>query len=172
MARATVFGVVGATALFFFLVVTGINGFRGGWLWAILITTPAMMGVGWFGRGPHPARVPVTAVFAATGIAFGLFMSQEAVLSASRLRAGMDAIKMPSGFEKVSDERNGIAMCFDECTSITPTWVAPGSPEEVRTTVARTLEQQGFVYGPWRDRGSIPGMKMLGHRGRLGSWSA
>jgi hypothetical protein len=169
MARATVPAAVVAGGLFFFFVVTGINGFRGGWLWASLITTPAIMGVGWFGWGAHPARVPVTAVFAATGIAFGLFMSQEAVLSAGRLRAEMDAIKVPSGFEKVSDERNGIAMCFDECTSFTRTWVAPGSAEEVRTSVTRILEQQGFVFGPWRDRASLGGMTVRGHRGTLGA---
>lgn len=71
-ARATVPAAVVAVALLFFFVVTGMNGFRGGWLWAILITTPAIMAAGWFGWGPHPARAPVTAVFAAAGIAFGL----------------------------------------------------------------------------------------------------
>lgn len=169
MARATVPAAVVAGGLMFTFVLTGINGFRGGWLWATLITTPAIMAVGWFGWGPHPARVPVTAVFAAAGIAFGLWASQEAVLSAGRLRSEMGSIKVPSGFEKVSDQRNGIAMCFDECTSFTRTWVAPGSAEEVRTTVTRLLEQQGFVFGRWRDRGQLGGMNVRGHRGSLGA---
>ena len=167
VARATVPAAVVACALFFFFVVTGINGFRGGWLWATLITTPALMAVGWFGWGPHPARLPVTTVFAAAGIAFGLFMSQESVLSAGRLRSEMDGITVPSGFEKVGEERNGMAMCFDACTSFTRTWAAPGSAEEVRTAVTRIFEQQGFVFGPWRDRGQLGGMNLRGHRGRL-----
>lgn len=168
-ARAAVPAAMVAGALMFFFVVTGINGFRGGWLWATLITTPAIMAVGWFGWGPHPARVPVTTLFAAAGIAFGLWASQEAVLSAGRLRSEMSSIKVPSSFEKVSDQRNGIAMCFDECTSFTRTWVAPGGPEDVRTTVVRLLEQQGFVFGPWRHRGQVGGMTVCGHRGRLGT---
>jgi hypothetical protein len=67
MARATV-PAAGVVVGLFFFVVTGINGFRGGRLWAILITTPAIMGVGWFGWGSHPARLPVTAVFAARSV--------------------------------------------------------------------------------------------------------
>ena len=165
-ARATLPAAVVAVALFFLFVVTGINGLRGGWLWAILITTPAIMAVGWFGWGPHPARVPVTAAFAAAGIAFGLYMSQEAVLSAGRLRSDMDGIRVPSGFEKVGDQRNGMAICFDACTSFTRRWVAPGDAEEVRSTVTSIFEQQGFVFGPWR-HGRLGGMDVRGHRGRL-----
>ena len=96
-------------------------------------------------------------------------MSEEAVLSAGRVRSEMDSIKVPSGFEKVGDQRIGMAMCFDACTTFIRTWVAPGSPEEMRTTVTRIFEQQGFVFGPWRHRGSLGGMNVRGHRGSLGA---
>lgn len=154
------------TVLVFIFLVTGIPGFRGGWLWAPLIAAvPAAM-LGWHGWGDASGRAAVTSVVVVLGIALGLWFSQEAVMSHGRLKAQFDALGVPESFEMVSDEPGGWSLCFDECTSHTRTFLAPGSPEELQAGVADLLGQEGFVVGEWRPQYGNDVMR--GHRGRLG----
>jgi hypothetical protein len=155
--------------LFFFFALTGVGGLSGGWLWASAIAALVGGAVGWLGFGAHGGRTTVGAVMAVGGLAFGFWMSQDSVLSFGRLRAEMNSISIPSSFDEVGDERVGVALCFDECTSLRRTWVAAASVEDVHATLTDVLREEGFVLEPSRSyRASHGVVGLQGHRGRLG----
>lgn len=166
--RTACVGMPVAAAVIAVFVVTGVGGFRGGWLWAPLVAAPALAAVGWLGWGRHRGRILAAAALALGGIAIGMWDSQNAVLSHGRLRAAMESISLPSGFEHTSDEANGWSLCFDECTSYTRYWVATGSAEDVQAQLADVLDRDGFALGEWGTRRSGLGTGTAeGHRGRL-----
>ena len=154
------------SGLFFLFVLTGINGLRGGWLWAPLIVVPPVAVLGWFGWGPARGRAVATSVLVLAGIAFGVWLSQEAIISHGRLKAEFDSLAMPRSFEVVSDEPGGVPMCFDVCTNHTRTFLASGSPEQLQARISQALREERFVVGAWKPyyRDAI----VRGHRGRLG----
>ncbi len=164
--RVVALGMPLVTGMFFFFVLTGINGYRGGWLWAPLIVVPPLALLGWFGWGPARGRAVATSFLGLLGIAFGVWLSQEAIISDGRLKAEFDSLAMPPGFELVSDERGGVPMCFDVCTNHTRTFLAPGSPEQLQASISQALHGERFVVGAWKPyyRDAI----LRGHRGRLG----
>ena len=166
--RIAAIGVPVGIGLFAFLFVFAIGGMRGGWLWATLVTTPVGAVLGWFGWGPAGGRRAATAVVALLGLAFGLWMSANAILTTGRLRADMDSITMPAGFERGGDDPGGSNICFDVCNDLSRSWRATGTPEEVTVTVAARLRSQGFDLRPFARGGADPDTTMYGHRGRLG----
>jgi hypothetical protein len=108
------------------------------------------------------------ATLALGGIALGMWDSQNAILSHGRLRAAMDSIPVPAGFEHTGDQAAGWSLCFDECTSYTRHWVAAGRAEDVQAQLREVLERDGFALGEWGNRHSGLGAGTAeGHRGRL-----
>jgi len=154
---------VGLAMVFF---ITGVGGYRGGWLWAPLITTPPLAAVGFWGWGPRRGRMAATAVLAGAGVALGVWFSQTSLLSAPRLRAAMDSLAVPEGYELLAEERGGWALCFDECTYFTRTFAVPGDSEEAKAALVEVLGRQGFTLGPWRRSSGAEFIR--GQRGRLG----
>lgn len=166
--RITAFAMPVTVILFAILVVTGIGGFRGGWLWAPAIAAPASAAVGWWGWGRGRGRPVATVAVVLSGIAFGLWISQESLLSHGRLRAAMNSIPVPTTFEYTGDTSGGWSLCADECPSYTRHWVAAGDAEEVQAQLREVLEDEGFVLGEWGTRRPQLGTATVeGHRGRL-----
>ena len=157
-----------AVGLFAFLYVFGIAGFRGGWLWAPLITTPPAALLGWFGWGPARGRRAATAIVVLLGVAYGVWFSENAILSHGRLRAEMNSIAVPAGFEKLGDEPGGVSVCLENCTDFTRRWRAPGSTQEVMSTMTALLRSEGFELRPPTRGGADASTSMYGRRGRLG----
>jgi hypothetical protein len=153
-------------ALLAAFVVTGVAGYRGGWLWASAIAAAAMAAVGWWAWGAGRGRVVATITVAVAGMLFGVWSAQEAILSHGRLRSAMDSLALPPTFEHTGDEANGASLCFDECTSFTRHWIAAGDVADVQAQLRQLLASQGFVL-------EAPGTSRLGRdtvegrRGRL-----
>lgn len=164
--RTVCFAGLVTVAVFAFFVITGVAGYRGGWLWASAIAAAAMAPVGWWGWGEGRRRVVATITVAVGGMLFGLWNSQEAILSHGRLRAAMDSVAMPPTFEHTGDLAGGWSLCADECTSYSRHWIAAGDAEDVQTHLRERLAAQGFVL---KERGASPlGRDVVdGHRGRL-----
>ncbi len=155
--------------MFIVLLMSGIGGFRGGWLWAPAIAAPAMAAVGWWGWGQGRGQRPATVAAALCGLALGLWISQEAALSHRRLGAAMDSVPVPANFEHTGDSLGGTPMCFDECPFYVREWIVAGDEETVQAQVRELLEGEGFVVGEWRTgAGRSPTTVVEGHRGRLG----
>ena len=158
-----------SAAMVYAFFVSGVGGLPGGWLWASAITTSAATAVGWFGFGAHRGRTAITAVLAVGGLAFGIWISQESVLSSERLPVEMDSISVPSSFDRVGDVHGGSCTCLDECSYYERRWVAVGSPEDVQATLTDILTKEGFIlesWGPKRAQRNV--IEVHGHRGRLG----
>ena len=158
-----------APAVLVVVAISGVGGYRGGWLWAPVVAAPPMAAVGWGGWGRARGRLAVTAVFALSGIAFGAWASQESDLSHPRLRAAMDSITAPANFEHTGDSAAGASVCFDECPSLTRFWVVTGDVDDAMAQLRRMLQVEGFVLGDWDTATRMDAAaRARGHRGRLG----
>lgn len=169
LVRTGCFAVPVTMTLFIILVMSGIGGYSGGWLWAPAIAVPPMAAVGWWGWGQGRGQRVASAAVALCGLALGLWISQEAPMSHGRLRAAMNSIPVPANFEHTGDSPGGFSMCFDECPSYSRQWLVSGDEERVQDQIREFLEAEGFVLGEWRTgEGRLPTTAAEGHRGRLG----
>lgn len=157
-----------AMPLSIFMAMSGVGGYRGGWLWAPAVAAPPMAAVGWAGWGRARGR-RAAAVLALGGLAFGGWISQEAALSHGRLRAAMNSITVPANFEHTGDTAGGWSVCFDECPSLSRHWVVTGDVDDAMVQLRQMLENEGFVLGDWdAARSGNATATAEGHRGRLG----
>jgi hypothetical protein len=149
--------------------VTGIGGFRGGWLWASVFAGVALGGTAWLAWGRSQGRWVAAATVALAGVSLGLWNSQVASFSHGRLHAEMSSIPVPADFAvRGPDEPGGWSLCFDECPSLTREWTVDGDVGDVQARVTEIFESAGFLVGPWgRATGSGP-LMAHGRRGRLG----
>ncbi len=157
-----------SVAVVVIFVVTGVGGFRGGWLWAPVIAGAALAPVGWFGWGRHGGRVVATATVALGGIALGMWNSQAALLSHGRLRAEMDSIAVPASFVPSGDLPGGWSLCFDECTYYQRDWIVVASTDDAQAMATEAFAGDGFALGPWDTQPGTGSPLVKGHRGRLG----
>lgn len=164
--RTACFAGLVTVAIFALFVITGVAGYRGGWLWASAIAAAAMATVGWLAWGEGRGRVVAAITVAVGGMLFGLWNSQEAALSHGRLRAAMDSIAMPPDFEHMGEVLGGWSVCFDECPSYTRYWIAAGDAEDVQAQLRELLATQGFVLEQ-RGTNGLGRDTVEGRRGRL-----
>jgi hypothetical protein len=149
--------------------VTGIGGFRGGWLWASSLAGVVLGGTAWLAWGRPRGRWVAAATVALAGVSMGLWNSQVAAFSHARLHAEMNSVPMPADFEvRGPDEPGGWSLCFDECPFLTREWTVNGDVEEVRDRVTEIFEGAGFTVGPWGIEPGSPPLMAHGSRGRLG----
>src|SRR5687768_12770365 len=98
LVRIACFAVPVLVALSVVLLVGGVGGVRGRWLWAPAVAVPAMAAVGWWGRGNGRGRFVATVSGALSELALMPWNSQQA-LSHGRLLAAVNSLRVPPNFE-------------------------------------------------------------------------
>lgn len=163
--RTTVMAWVGGTFGGFVLALSGVGGLSGGWVVTGLLGAAAGGVMGWFGWGRR-GRGVAAATLALCGAVVGLAIAHSSVWSHGRMRSALGSITVPSGFVKVAERESGNSLCFDECSSVTRVWLAPGPPEQTETVIAESLQAKGYTVGQWAP-GAGGTAEAVGRRGRL-----
>ena len=161
--------VLGALAVFVLLFITGVGGFRGGWVPAGLLGGGTGAVAAYLAWTRPDGRIAAIAALTLAGIAWGLFVADHTPLSRGRLHSAMNSVSVPAEFQKVVDSDGGIAVCFDQCPFFARTWIVSGTMADAEAAVSRILAAEGFTLGQWR--GEFPGTSdnrgTEGRRGRL-----
>jgi hypothetical protein len=167
--RVAVLSGTATVGIFGVFMVTGLGGFRGGWVWAPALAGVVLGGTGWLAWGRQRGRWVAAATVALAGVSLGAWNSQAAAFSHGRLHAEMNSVPMPADFQvRGPDEPGGWSLCFDECPSIIREWTTDGDVGDVQDRVTRIFEEAGFVVGPWGTETSSGPVMAHGRRGRLG----
>lgn len=166
LGRIALLGLPLSATLFAAFWLTGLPGYRLGWLSAPAVAGVALGAFGWLAWGRQGGRVAAATVLAAVGIVGGRWFADNSILSEGVLRAELNAL--PLEYDVADESASGNALCFSVCTQLGRTWIVPGDVEAARAEFGERLRSEGFVLGPWKPEiWGQNGVMAKGHRGRL-----
>ncbi len=165
--RTVAIACIGGAIAGYCLALSGVGGLRGGWVATALMGAAAGTAAGWFGWGRR-GRSVAAAILAVAGVGLGLYVADHSVWSHGRMWSTIGSISVPAEFTKVVDREAGNSLCFDECSSVTRTWLVTSTPEQALAAIEERLAANGFTMEPWQGGPTTAGERARGgRRGRL-----